>query len=55
MAENEIVLSDLFQQGMEDSEQRLKAIEKFFDTEGINLKTDLNNSHIEALVQIDFI
>jgi hypothetical protein len=55
MAENEIVLSDLFQQGIEDSEQRLKAIEKFYDVEGINLKTDLNNHHIEALVQIDFI
>lgn len=55
MSENEIVLADLFQSSVEDNEQRLKAIEKFYDVEGINLKTDLNNQHIEALVQIDFI
>lgn len=51
---NEVDLSSIFGGSGERSE-RLKAIQEFYTSKGINLKTDLSNKHIEAIVQIDLI
>jgi hypothetical protein len=53
--ETEISLQDIFGSTTEEKELKLEALRDFYSSDNLDLKTDLNNEHIEAIVQIDLI